>query len=218
MHASEVLHGRDPVLVGVEIRMGACFFESGVVPLSGCAVDSCALEEGEIHDGLANCSADAVDEDALALGHLCSAVDHAVGSRPVESQSNGYLGINAVGDGHEVLFGDVDVLGVGVVLCQRRDEGPGLELGASRPVDGDAAGEAVARREGRGFLHGVDAEAHVDVAAGEACVQDLDLDVVLGRRGEVLGDELEGGGGRAVGDDDEFAVGDGHCGDGVWWC
>lgn len=215
VHASEVLHGGDPVLVGVEIRMSACFFEGGVVSLSGRAVDCCALEEGEIHDGLANCSADAVDEDALALGHFCSSMDHAVGGGPVERKGSSDFGINAVGDGQEVLFGDVDVLGVGVVLCQRRDEGAGLELGATRPVDGDAAGEAVARREGRGALHGVDAEAHVDIGAGEACVEDLDLDVVLGRRGEVLGDELEGGGGGAVGGDDDFAVGDGHCGDGV---
>lgn len=64
-------------------------------------------------------------------------------------------------------------------------------------------------------MQGVDAEAHVDVGAGEACVQDLDLDVVLGGRGDGFGDDLEGGGGGPVGGDDDFAVGDGHCGDGV---
>lgn len=108
--------------------MGAGFLESGVVPLGGGAVDGGALEEGEIHDGLADGSADAVDEDALSLGHFGGAVDHAVGGGPVGRQGDGELGVNAVGDGHEVLFWDVDVLGVGVVLCQRRDEGAGLEL------------------------------------------------------------------------------------------
>lgn len=210
VHTPNLLHGADPVLVGVEEGMGAGFFEGGVVPLRGSAVDSCALEEAEMHEALAHSSAHAVDEDALAGRDFCAAVNHAVGGGPVEREGDGLPGINALGNGHEVLLRDVDVLGIRVILGQGRDQVAGLELGAAGAVDGDAAGEAVAGGERSGFLHGIQAKAHVDVGTSEARVEDLDLDMALGGGRKGSGDDLEAGGGRAVGGDDDFAVGDGH--------
>lgn len=138
-------------------------------------------------------------------------LDHRVRGEPVADHGCRLQEIHARRDLHRVLLRLVHQRCVRVVLSHHTHDVPDVKGSAPRPVSANCAYEAVARGQGGLLLEGIDALAHVDVSAVEACVLDRDLDVACWRVWADVIDDFEDIHVAEFGDDD-FAIG-GHCGE-----
>lgn len=134
-----------------------------VVVLGRRAVDLGALLLAQREQRVAHRPAEPVDEDALALLHAAAAEHHPVGGGPVEDQRDGLLQIHPVRNGDQVLFGQIDALGLAFVDAEAAYEASRGEFGALGAVLLDGSDAAVPRGERGGALVGVASQAHGDV-------------------------------------------------------
>lgn len=163
VRAADGIHGHDPVLVRVNERMRTCAAHRSVIVLGRRAVDLCALLLAQREQRVAHRPAESVDEDALALLHASTAEHHPVGGGPVEDQRDGLLQVDALRNGDEVLFRQVNALGLAFVDAEAAYEASGGEFGALGADLLDGSDAAVPRGERGGALVGVASQAHGDV-------------------------------------------------------